>query len=277
LPAIRVDANQLELALLNVAVNARDAMPISGVLTVTARAEECAAGQAPNGLAPGRYVRLSVHDTGIGMDEATLARATEPFFTTKGPGKGTGLGLSMVHGLAVQSGGAMRLSSKVGAGTTIDLWLPIAAGGAPSLRGDNDGYRASGAAPCEPKMILLVDDDPLVLGGTAAMLEDLGHVVIEANSGEQALSVLAADRRFDLVITDHAMPGMTGADLAGRIRTGFPDLPIVLASGYADLPTVEDSSLALPRLEKPLLQQDLAAAIASACKPRSNVISLRGR
>ena len=123
---MRVDANQLELALLNLAVNARDAMPLGGALTIAACHETVSAAETMRGLAGGDYVRISVSDTGIGMDEPTLAKATEPFFTTKGPGKGTGLGLSMVHGLAAQSGGALTLSSQPGTGTTVDLWLPRA-------------------------------------------------------------------------------------------------------------------------------------------------------
>ena len=211
LPAVRVDPHQFELALLNLALNARDAMPDGGRLTIAAHREE-GVGVVP-GLLSGEYVCVVVTDTGSGMDELTLKRAAEPFFTTKGVGKGTGLGLPMVHGLVAQSGGAMRIASEPGVGTSVRLWLPT----------DPDGVVAPGAAPEAPETarrckILVVDDDPLILSSTAAMLEDLSHIVVEAASASHALDVLCSGERIDMVITDHAMPGMTGLELAKRIR-----------------------------------------------------------
>ncbi len=255
-PAARVDPNQLELALLNLALNARDAMPRGGMLTICARRAVVGVGDVL-GLKPGEYVRIAEEDTGFGMEETTVKRATEPFFTTKGPGRGTGLGLSMVDGLVAQSGGAMRISSEVGVGTTIELWLPVAAPetadeGRPAVLPRIDGLRA-----CR---VLVVDDDPIVAAGTAAMLEDLGHSAIEAGSAEIALQVLSSQPGIDFVITDHAMPGMTGTDLAERIRRTWPSVPVVLASGYPELPGDE---LGVPRLSKPYRQEELARLLAS--------------
>ena len=257
LPAILVDRSQLELAVLNLALNARDAMPNGGQLTVSG--EVMAAGTSgPPELQRGHYVCLTVSDSGCGMDEATLKRAAEPFFTTKGAGKGTGLGLSMVHGLAAQSGGAMRMVSEPGRGTTVELWLPISqdlpAPAAIALA----AVTAIASRPCH---VLVVDDDPLVIASTAEMLQDLGHQVIEARSGSSALEVLNAKDDIDVVVTDHAMPGMSGTELARQIRNTWPAMPVILATGYADLPQHEHSEL--PRLAKPYVQSELAAKIAS--------------
>jgi signal transduction histidine kinase len=260
LPPILIDANQLELALLNLSVNARDAMPDGGVITLSADETEHTQKDAPPNLAPGRYVRLSVKDTGQGMDEALLARATEPFFTTKGVGKGTGLGLSMVHGLAGQSGGGLKLSSRVGKGTRVDLWIPVAAEAvSPQAAAPEPAEDGPAARPCT---VMVVDDDSLVATGTAAMLEDLGHTVIEAGSASQALALLDAGQNVDLVITDHAMPDMTGMELARRLSQTRPGLQVILATGYADLPTGPGMIMDLPRLSKPFMQADLARMIA---------------
>jgi PAS domain S-box-containing protein len=255
LPAVHVDANQVELAILNLAVNARDAMPFGGSLVISAVAESFDDGVPVADLARGDYVRLSVADTGVGMDETILNKAREPFFTTKGPGKGTGLGLSMVQGLAVQSGGALRISSKTGQGTTVDLWLPKSvtdarpeAAVAPQIASARRSFR-----------VLVVDDDVLVRMGTVDMLEDLGHTVIEAGSAAEALTALQAGAAVDVVITDQAMPGMRGTELATRLREKYPALPIVLATGYAELPNGEN--LGLPRLSKPFRQEDIAAVL----------------
>ncbi len=253
LSPVLVDPNQLELAVLNLALNARDAMPEGGSIGVMF--DELAITGVTMGLEPGRYLRLRVIDTGAGMDDATLRRAIEPFFSTKGVGKGTGLGLSMIHGLAVQSGGALRLFSRPGSGTTAELLLPMTTAViAASEQSD----------PREPEMlsatILVVDDDALVAMSTAMMLEDLGHQVIEANSGADALEVLKQAPTVDLLLTDHAMPGMTGMELAQRVRTLRPDLPILLTTGYAELPG--GSTISLPRLTKPYQQAQLAAELA---------------
>jgi signal transduction histidine kinase len=268
-----VDPNQLELALLNLSLNARDAMPNGGRLTIGARAEILTAGV--RGLPAGHYVCISVADTGIGMDEMTLKRATEPFFTTKGIGKGTGLGLSMVHGFAAQSGGIARITSRVGSGTTIELWLPSAdvAAAPPSAP-----LKPAAPARAQARDILLVDDDPLVMASTAAMLEDLGHAVTQATSAIGALTMLRSATKIDLVITDHAMPGLTGTELARLIRQSWPSLPIILVTGYPELPKGEDQGL--PWLTKPYQREDLAAridAVLLGAVAASNVVEFTRR
>lgn len=255
LPAALADANQIELALLNLAVNARDAMPEGGTVSVALSSVETG---ATGDLAAGRYLRLTVSDTGVGMDAATLRRAIEPFFSTKEVGKGTGLGLSMIHGLAQQLKGALRLSSKPGKGTRAELWLPVAAEelavAVPEQAADerSNGHGAT---------LLFVDDDFLIRMSTASLLEDLGHTVIKASSGEEALEALQKGQKVDLVITDYAMPGMTGLQLAEAVRALRPGLPILLATGYADIPA--RPKLELPRLSKPYHQRELAQQIAS--------------
>jgi signal transduction histidine kinase len=257
LALVRVDPNQLELAVLNLALNARDAMPRGGRLHIGAYNRTVDAGN-PQQLEPGRYVAAVVTDTGSGMDEMTLRRAAEPFFTTKGVGKGTGLGLPMVYGLAAQSGGSARISSQLGVGTTVELSLPVAdvqpvaePQHVPSP-GESDGvsYR-----------VLLVDDDAEVTAATVAMLEQLGHRVRVATSGAAALAIVDEKAKLDLIITDHAMAGMTGMELAERIRRIHPELPIVLATGYADVSIGDNLDVA--RLDKPYRLDRLAAAIAS--------------
>jgi signal transduction histidine kinase len=252
LPPTRADPNQLELALLNLALNARDAMPLGGQLTISAHRERVPVGDIP-GLAAGDYVCIAERDTGHGMDELTLKRATEPFFTTKGAGRGTGLGLSMVDGLVAQSGGAMRITSRTGIGTTVELWLPVSQAATADRPRPAVAPRLREVRSCR---VLVVDDDPMVLSGTVAMLEDLGHSPCEAESAEAALEMLGADPDVDLVLTDHAMPGMTGTELAARIRRDWSELPVIIATGYADLPAEADAKL--PRLSKPYRQQELA-------------------
>ncbi|HXP00009.1 MAG TPA: ATP-binding protein, partial [Luteibacter sp.] len=264
LPAVEGDANQLESALLNLAVNARDAMDGAGTIVIAIDEAWVQSNDGP--IPPGHYVLLSLADTGSGMDEATLKRATEPFFTTKGIGKGTGLGLSMVHGLAEQLGGTLILHSHVDQGTTAEIWLPAAA---PSV---SEPVRAPTVAPpvgrcaeSQALKILTVDDDDLVRATTVEMLEDLGYAVLPARSGPEALQLLEGTC-VDLVITDHAMPQMTGAQLAAHLRERYPGLPVVMATGYADLPA--GTHVDLPRLAKPYSQASLAAIVARAVAPR---------
>lgn len=255
LPAAMVDPNQLELAVLNLAVNGRDAMPEGGALTLRVREDD----DPPDVLPPGRYVHLSVSDTGQGMDAETLARAIEPFFTTKGVGKGTGLGLSSVQGLAAQSGGAFTLDSAPGRGTTADLWLPAADVPAQSLVSppapDFDPAIAAG------RVVLLVDDEDLVRRGAAEMLREAGYQVHQAASPARALQMIDDGLSFDVLVTDYAMPSMNGAELIGRVRTRRAEAPALLITGYASMsesPTPDG----LARLSKPFRQADLASAVA---------------
>jgi CheY-like chemotaxis protein len=211
------------------------------------------------------------------MDATTLSRAAEPFFTTKEVGKGTGLGLAMAHGLAAQSGGRLVLRSEPGQGTTAELWLP-AAQERPQAKWDRGAAEAATALQhVEPLTVLAVDDDALVLANTAAMLEDLGHKVLQAPSGHEALALLRTGHRVDLVITDHAMPGMTGAQLASTLRSERPDLPILLVSGYADMPA--DTPDQLRKLNKPFGQAALARAVRDTVGLSSGaaIIALRER
>jgi PAS domain S-box-containing protein len=264
-PAALVDPNQLELALLNLAVNARDAMENGGTLTIAVRADMFPA--THGGLEAGRYVRFQITDTGHGMDEATLARAVEPFFSTKALGKGTGLGLSMVHGLALQSGGAFRLSSTVGAGTTATLWLPVAATPAAGLVVSEE---AAPAAPHEA-LLLLVDDEELVRTSIAALLEELGYDVVDVGSASAALEKLRAGLLPDLVITDHMMPGMTGAQLAAAVRERISGVPVLMITGYAHLE--HDRSQDLDVLAKPFAFSELAERVATLIRPKCSRIA----
>ena len=247
LPPARVDANQLELAVLNLAINARDAMPDGGSIEIRL-AEHQASGDPV--LKSGRYLKLSVIDTGKGMTPEILKRAIEPFFSSKPLGKGTGLGLSMVHGLAVQLGGALQLSSTVGKGTTATLLLPVATAVPEAEIAAQTLQKVNRSA-----VILFVDDDPLIAMSTTEMLEDLGHHVIGASSGLHALDILKSEQPLDLMMTDHVMPGMTGVELAAASRAVRPSLPILLATGYAELP--DGAQLDLPRLAKPYHQDQL--------------------
>lgn len=242
---VRADANQLELAILNLAVNSRDAMAQGGVLRIEAREEA-------------NCLCLSLIDHGEGMDETTRRRALEPFFTTKGVGKGTGLGLSMVHGMVEQLGGSLTIRSELHQGTTIEMRLPFADG----TKDDVAPHRPAtltGSNAQSIRTILVVDDDELVLSNTRDMLEDLGHNVIEASSALQAIRLLDQVATIDLVITDFAMPVMTGLQLAEAVQSKRPGMPIILATGYAELPSAPSPQL--PRLAKPFCQKDLAAIL----------------
>jgi PAS domain S-box-containing protein len=254
LPPAEADANQLEMALLNLAVNARDAMPGGGTLRISASVAT-PEDQRPPELRPGSYIRLSVSDTGVGMDEATLSRAIEPFFSTKGIGKGTGLGLSMVHGLAAQLGGALAIHSRPGLGTNVELWLPQS-----DRQPDTDDTQVGSAAMRRSARgtVLLVEDEDLVRASTSDMLSQLGYSVQEAHCGEEALRLVENGLEFDLLVTDHLMPGISGTELAREIRSRSPDVPVLVVSGYAD---VEALAPDLPRLSKPFRMDDLAAKL----------------
>jgi PAS domain S-box-containing protein len=247
---VLADPNQLESALLNLAFNARDAMPDGGKITISVRL----ACSPSSDLPAGDYVSIALKDEGHGMDAETLRQATDPFFTTKGVGKGTGLGLSMVQGMAEQSGGSFRLSSRRREGTNAEILLPAAKAALATGTEKRDEKTATSHA----LVIIAVDDDGLVLMNTTAMLEDLGHSVLEANSAREALELLHSTK-VDLVITDHAMPGTTGLQLAKMIREEKPDLPILLATGYAEIDP--SAGIQLPRIGKPFLQDDLKLAI----------------
>lgn len=252
---VLADANQLEMAILNLSVNARDAIGDRGDIIIATR--EVTVTNDDGDLSAGDYVCISVTDTGSGMDEETLRRATEPFFTTKGVGKGTGLGLSMVHGLAEQSGGRFLLKSKVGEGTTAELWLPVAE---PVSRKAKSNVKAVSPVATGGLTILAVDDDPLVLTNTMAMLEDLGHFVHSASSANAALRILQEDPDIQMVITDQAMPQMTGVQLAKAIAQDWPHIQVLLATGYAEIEP--GTSTDLPKLAKPFTQAELASQIA---------------
>lgn len=252
LPPVHTDPHQLEMAILNLAVNARDAMPEGGTLRLAASEKHIDKG-AGDDLRPGSYIHFQVADTGVGMDEATLARAVEPFFSTKGIGQGTGLGLSMVHGLAAQLGGALRISSELGKGTTIDMFLPMS----------SDRVACAERAPVAETRdhsgtVLLVDDEELIRMSTAAMLGDLGYAVTEASSAEAALKMVAEGLAPDLLLTDHLMPGLTGTELAHRVAERLPRTKALIISGYAE---VEGIAPDIPRLAKPFREEDLARAL----------------
>jgi CheY-like chemotaxis protein len=259
LKPILADSNQVEMALLNLAVNARDAMPEGGQIILAAR-EAIVKTDEPAGLKAGRYICISVSDTGEGMDEATLSRAMEPFFTTKGPDKGTGLGLPMVHGLAEQSGGRFNLKSRVGEGTTAELWLPVADEAASAV-GRSRPPSPGAERPHALLAVLAVDDDSLVLTHTVAMLQDLGHTAIGASSGNAALEILRQENAFDLVITDQIMPHMTGLQLADAIKAEWPKLPVILATGFAEIPS--GGARQLVRISKPFTQAELAEKLTN--------------
>lgn len=259
---VLVDMSQLEMAVMNLVINARDAMEGRGRILISAR-EDTYPGR-PNDSE--RLICIAVTDTGPGMDDATLQRAMEPFFTTKGAGKGTGLGLSMVHGLAAQSQGHFVLKSKEGEGTTAELWLPVALLDTTQFAAQASTANTPDAPHQQSLEILLVDDDPLVLISTGAMLEDLGHHVVAAADGQAALAFLAQGARFDLVITDMAMPDMTGIELAGNIETLYPELPLILSSGFAEISL--DLKTTLTRLPKPFDQSALAKVIAETMRTR---------
>jgi PAS domain S-box-containing protein len=261
LPKVQSDPNQLANALLNLVVNARDAMSGGGSIVISAKKRTLGDGQVKD-LKAGDYVCLSVKDEGAGMDAETLEKATTPFFTTKGIGKGTGLGLPMVQGLMAQSGGGLVMKSQSGKGTTAELWLRVS-----DVAAEMDQPRAvePELVPSRPLAVLVVDDDGLVLMNTILMLEDLGHRPTEAMSGEEALALLEAGPLPDVVVTDHAMPHMTGAELAEKIVALYPDQKVILATGFAELP--DGLEVDIPRLAKPFTQRLLNETIAKVVGP----------
>jgi PAS domain S-box-containing protein len=231
-PAVLSDSTQLEMAVLNMAINARDAMAQGGELSIGSRRYRT---DGDDELQAGEYIELSVSDTGTGMDPEVAARALDPFFTTKGVGKGTGLGLSQVYGIARQSGGTVRIESKLGVGTTIRVYLPVT--GEQPVKAELS--EASAIQDGQPSAtILVVDDDPDVRQLLAASLDALGYQVREASDGNAGLLALE-ESRPDLLVLDFAMPGMNGAEVAASARQLYPNLPIVFASGYSDTATIE--------------------------------------
>jgi CheY-like chemotaxis protein len=247
---VLVDPVQFEAALLNLCTNARDAMPAGGTIELAARVETLAA--ARDGLARGRYVVISVTDAGTGMDRATQRKALEPYFSTKGD-KGAGLGLSSAQGFARQSGGDLTVISALGQGTTVELWLQPA-----MVRTEPHASVMSGTA-VGPLTVLVVDDDPLVGLSTTSLLADIGHSVVEAGSGRDALAVLAA-RHVDFVITDYRMPGMSGVALAREVRRRWPSIPVVIYTGFADVSEQERGGF--PFISKPASAGEFAHVIA---------------
>jgi signal transduction histidine kinase len=255
------DSAQLELALMNLIINARDAMPDGGTVRLTARNAEARPGHALK-LAPGDYVVLTVNDTGSGIAPDLLAQVTEPFFTTKDVGKGTGLGLSMVYGFAKQSGGGLRIDSTVGRGTIVELWLPRAAWDAEPA--GPEPCPADGAVSARPLRILLVDDHDAVRETTEAILRDLGHGVETACDGPSLLRLLAdAPAACDLIITDYAMPLMSGCEMLKQARGILPAIPAIIISGYADDQALADAPPGVAILRKPFTLGQMGAAIST--------------
>ena len=252
------DQAQLELALLNLMINARDAMPDGGTIRMTASNRKLK--REDHGLGAGDYVVLAVTDTGCGISPDHLEQVLEPFFTTKDVGKGTGLGLSMVYGFAQQSGGAFRLSSELDKGTTAEIWLPRAS----AEQAPAPVEPPVGVVDTPPLDILLVDDHPDVRRTTTAMLEELGHRVVEAQGGQDALALLdVVDRPCDLIVTDYAMPRLSGIELLRQARARRNDLPALIITGYADLEAIGRRPEDVGVLQKPFSIEALSREIAN--------------
>ncbi len=253
MPFALVDPDQLELAILNLCINARDAMPEGGTVTISTRRAEI---HDDADLEPGTYAVVAVADEGTGIPPEILERVCEPFFTTKAVGQGTGLGLAMVFGLAQQAGGRLRITSEVGQGTRIELALPRAEGSA----ADAEAQPAMAApAAAVPARILVVDDDAEVRHVTASFLNDFGYTETEASDGRAALALMEQGHSFDLVVADLAMPGMTGVELATAIRQRFSGVPVLLLTGHAEAVQIPDD---LPVMTKPFASAELAARVS---------------
>jgi two-component system NtrC family sensor kinase len=255
--SVETDVGELELALVNIAVNARDAMPQGGTLTVSARNASLEGDE--HTLLTGDFVALSLTDTGEGIPPDVLARIFEPFFTTKDVGKGTGLGLSQVYGFARQSGGDVHVSSEPGKGTTVTLYLPRSQAAVvyPVVKGgDKEEIHGHGA-------ILLVEDNPQVGDVSKLLLEQLGYDIVRADRPAAALDMLSGKNDFVLVFSDIVMPGdMDGLALARAIQERHPNLPVLLATGYSS--AAERASAEFPILRKPYDQSTLGIAVKAA-------------
>ena len=264
-----VDPTQIEMVILNLAINARDAMEVGGRLIVeTANVTVIAPRERPEEPGPGDYIMVAVSDTGAGMPPEILERAFEPFYTTKPPGKGSGLGLSQVLGFAKQSGGGVRIETELGKGTSVQVFLPRAEENpAAPARSQRDG---EGEFAGRGRVVLLVDDDDIVRENTALMLRDLGFSVTQAGSGAAALEMFEEGRSFDLMMVDFAMPGMNGAQLAKAAAAKRPSLPIVFVTGYADLEALKDIDDRL-LLRKPFDHRALADRLQTALEPSGAV------
>jgi signal transduction histidine kinase/CheY-like chemotaxis protein len=260
------DANQLELALLNLAVNARDAMPAGGKLIISARR----ANVVDRHLLKGDYVQLSVTDTGVGMTDEVRARAIEPFFTTKPVGQGTGLGLPQVYAVARESGGSLQIDSEIHQGTTVCLVLPLAPADAvvpAAVPAAHEPAETEPESVTKNAIVLVVDDDRLVRRFMSESLRSLGYDVRDTDNGVDALVLLDA-QRFDLLLADFAMPGMTGADLARAAQMKQPGLRVLIVSGYADSAAVEAVLGTNRQLRKPFDMAELGAAVAELLRSR---------
>ncbi|MET0338872.1 MAG: response regulator, partial [Caulobacter sp.] len=272
-PAL-VDATQIELVILNLAINARDAMVVGGCLTIeTANVAVTGPQTRPEQPLPGEYVMVAVSDTGTGMPPEVVKRAFEPFFTTKEVGKGSGLGLAQVFGFAKQSGGGVRIETRVGEGTAVKVYLPRASKAARELSAEAPVVDSGGLAG---RRILVLDDDSAVREVTATILRELGCTVVEAGSGRAALDILEQDAEIDMLLADYAMPGMNGMEAAKAARRMRPDLPVLFITGFADLAALKDAGE--DRIvQKPFREGELAnkvEALLGSAAPQTNVVPM---